>query len=179
MRKRGTYLPVLVFLIVGYLILFNGCTSPKDPGRYYNKDLGFSIRFPEGWEIEIYDQGNTITAICPVESGDDMFDETVSVTEIDFSEKVSLEDFHEQNIDIMGKTVDDFTIQDGGMVTFNNIRAKWIIFTYSNPHENVKVLGYSVLKGNRGYCITCDAEPSRFDDYYEILRSSAESFKFE
>ena len=51
-KVKGTVIAFLISLIFGLII--GGCGSePKDPTRFYANEFDYSIKFPEGWEIEI------------------------------------------------------------------------------------------------------------------------------
>jgi len=85
---------LLFILLVLFTFVVSGCSTqpPPEPGRYYNKDKGFSIKFPDGWEIE-HEEDGTITAFDPRMSNDDIFYAQIRVGVEELQYKATLDEF--------------------------------------------------------------------------------------
>ena len=176
MYNKNILFAIILFILT-ILIGISACESgsSKKHGEYYSKEEGFYISFPTGWKVE--KEGNTITAFSPYTDEDDVFCEAISIS-TDNSYDYAINDYFEHNVAVMRREVYDFHEEERGETMINNVRAKWIVFTYSMPEGVVKVLGYSVIIGDRAYLITCDAEPQTFSDYRNVFEKAVKSMRF-
>lgn len=180
MPKVRMVLPVLTIIVIS-LFLVTGCgaKSAPEPGRYYDKARGFSIKFPTGWDLQQENGGATIVALSPEENENDMFFESVSVTVEDLPYKVSLEEFAKENDKVRSTEFGGAQEEQRGDLALANAKAKWVLFTYEMQEGTVKTLDCCTVKGRRAYLIMCDSEPDKYDSYREILEGAATSFRIE
>ena len=127
-----------IYIIMVIIILFgfglNGC-SQKEPGRYYIKDEGFSIKFPDKWEIKEGFMGTAVLALSQQEGPADIFQENVNVVVEQLAGKSSIEEYLQINLTNMRKLLTDFEEYKKGELY-------WLYFTsgnFGNP------CGYSKL----------------------------------
>ena len=164
---------IIIAILLGICACESG--SSKETGKYHNKEEGFYISFPDGWKVER--EGNTVTAFSPYTSDTDMFCEAISIS-TDNSYDYGIDEYFEYSIAVMRREVNNFKEEERGETTIDNIKAKWIVFTYTMPEGAVKVLGYSLIRGDKAYIITCDAEPHKFSAYRKIFEDTVKSLKF-
>lgn len=182
--ERGKYmfrvacvlLTFITFVLLGFGV--NGCTPSPEPGRYYHKELGFSIKFPDGWDILLEDDGTTIIASCPIKKDDRFYvDVSVGMNILPFGADLDYF-FHEAK---RWMNVDSATIEEeeSGELTIDGKEAKWVLVNYHVPGGYGRTLGYCLKKRRRGYVISCAAEYSEFSEYRSLFEEVAQSFRFE
>jgi hypothetical protein len=151
----------------------------EEPGRYYNKDKGFSIKFPNGWEKREGYMGLTVIALSPQESPSDQFRENVNIVDEELPETMSLETYFQINLDNMPKLLTNFQAYESGRLTLGNADSRWLIYGYRMGTTSIKGLVYVLVKGNRGYAITGTATSGSFANYRSIFEETSQSFSFE
>ncbi len=169
----------MLTLLLAALILSSCGSAPKEPGRYYADDDDYSIKFPDGWAIEIEEDGAVISAISPLEDDYDMSLECVTVAVEDMLFKVDLEEYFNAINRSARTDLPYFELELADDVTISNVPAKKAVFTYVDEGEVVKTLGYCVINGSKAYLITCMADEYSFQEYAAEFETSAQSFRFE
>ena len=175
-RKQFAVLAISALMVFG--LALNGC-SRREAGRYYSKDKGFSIRFPDKWETKEGFMGTTILAVSAQEGPADTFRENVNVYVEELPRVYSLEEYWQLSLTNLRKLMTDFKEYDSGKATIGGEEATWLIYSFRMGTVKTKVIVYALVKGRRGYVITCSAGPDKFDEYKTTLEEIAESFKFE
>lgn len=180
--RRITLLSRMILTFI-FIFVYSACSRHHctEPGCYHNKEKGFLITFPKEWNIEEGD-GETepiVEAVSPWEDDEDRFSEYVSVDIEELAEKMSLEDYFLQLRKEQSLDFPYFEEHDRGDVAINNRDAKWILFDVGSSEGIVRVLGFVLIKGKRGYLISCVAEGSKYDSYAETFEEIAYSFRLE
>jgi hypothetical protein len=192
----GLKASIIRFLFHGFVIVFffftmvsvcglglSGCSSDSLPeeGRYYNRDKGFSIKFPEEWSRKEGDgfEEPLIEATSPWESDYDEFSEFVSVDVEDLEEGMSLDDYFYINVKIQSEEMDGFRERERGQVEIDKVNTKWIIFDFEVDGSLLTSLSYVFVKEQKGYYIFCVSEIANFPEYKDKFEEISESFKFE
>lgn len=171
---------IIVLFCSCALCAVSGCTTPEEPGRYYNRDLGFSIIFPAGWEIQTMENGWLTLAVSDFESDDDDFAEVVAVDVYEQPQGYDLDNSFSDRVNNMNRNMDGFHEQERGEVTIDGERARWIIYSYYvGEARELLVLEYLLVKGKRAYVVSGDSPTASFYDFEEIFIRSARSFRFE
>ena len=146
-----------------------GCTSePKEPGRYYNKSKGFSIKFPDGWKEQNPDAG----IIIKVANTENTAAIGVQV------QKLSKEQTLTDALNYM-KT---FIQRQGGQIIregeadIDSYGARW----FTCRLKNETLLEYLIIKENYIYAMLFTFNADTFsDDFENEMREVAKSFRFE
>jgi len=174
---RFTVSTVLILFVLGT----NGCGS-KEPGRYYDKDFGFSIKFPEGWEVTVGDgrQEPLVMASGLWENDDDIVCEwmTVDVNRLDYDGMTLQEYYNVIEINSEKQYAHYQEIEKGDTV-ISGKQAIWSIATYTIIEGEMLNLTYFLVKGEYGYMISCNTEPDKLAMYKSRFVNSALSFRFE
>lgn len=177
--KKFAFAGIMLGLLVAALIL-SGCGSgPREPGRYYADDEDYSIKFPEGWTIEIGEDGAAVSAISPLEDEYDVTFELVNVVVDDMIFEVDLEEYFNAVNRSARTDLPYFELELAEDATICGVPAKKAIFTFVDEGEVVKTMGYMVIKGSKAYMITCMAEEYSFPSYAAEFETSVQSFRFE
>ncbi len=169
-----------IIFSVFLLMFFGGYVSKTlaESSRYYNKEERFSISFPIDWEKLEGFMGNVVIGRSPLEGPTDRFRENVSVAVDNLSPGVTLEQNFQAGITQL-TTLTDYKEYERGQATIDNTEARWLVYSNRKGQVTVKVLVYSLVKGNRGYAISCNAAPEAFNRYRGQFEEIAKSFQFE
>ena len=177
-RIRSVFLffTVLLFIVLGV----NGCStkSPPEPGRYYNKNKGFSIKFPDDWVTGEGYKGTTVIALSPPEDSNDQFHEYVSVV-VEEGYMSSLEVYFKGNIENLKKLMKDYRFYEEGQMTINQNDVRWIVYSCTPETYNLKIIAYVLFKNSRGYIVSCVASPDKFSQFKDQFKEIAKTFRFE
>ena len=174
MSTRPISIFVLILIIAALLL---ACNEPKEEGRFYNDDLEFSIRFPDGWSTMWDPESESWCAFSPLENDADMFYEAIGVASFEMPLRFEVEELFEEIVKATTQESSGFREKDRGEAYIDDHTALWITYTYRMPEGQVQAKTYVLTDGYRAYIITCDAEPHKFSDYQAILEHSAESFR--
>jgi len=176
LKRKSTVLLVamLIVLVAGV----SACSS-REPGRYYNDDKDFSLKFPDGWEAKEGLIGTTVMGFSPMENASDSFRENVNVVVEELPQPMSLESYTSLNLGNMQKLLTDFQILDRGQTTINETDAKWFVYSQRTGSIRSKILQYFMVKDKRGYVVTGGAAPDTFSQYRPEFEKIAQTFRFE
>jgi hypothetical protein len=178
MDRRGFSTQMLLMMVVA--VMLSGCVTPEEPGRYYNRDLGFSIVFPDGWEIRTMENGWITLAVTEIEGPDDPWQEAVVVDVYETPGGFDLDSIFNDEVNKMVRRAEDFREEDRGEITIDGERARWILYTDRFAEVgDMMVLEYFLVRGRRAYILSVDAALGSFSDYEEVFISSVRSFRFE
>ena len=156
-------------------------TTPQIKGRYYDKEKGFSIQFPADWERIAGPQamGAAILALSPPEGQEDQYRENVNVFTDDAPAEKNLEEYFQETMAGAHKLLTDLVEYEKDQVTLGGVPARRIVISHRLGQVSVKAIEYVLVKGKRGYAITCSAAPEQFDKYKPTFEEIAKGFKLE
>ena len=177
-RKRFVGLAVLGLAFLSALLA--GCSSGgPEPGRYYKKQEGFSIRFPAEWEQKENVMGTVVIALSPAQGADDAFRENVNVTVETLQSPMDLEKYLELSMANLKDLLSAGQEPEVSDTTLGGEKAKRVVYQTTMGQINVKEMLYLAVKGNRSYAITCSATPDSFDAYKAQFERIVGTFRFE
>lgn len=179
--KRPADLFVLLLLAVGLGLVTCSHEAAIDPDRYYDKANGFSIKYPEAWSVcEGHAEDDPmVEGLSPWEDDYDEFAEHMTVDVELIEAGTSLDSYSEETIEAQMAEIPGFEVTERGRATLDGEDAVWIVFDFESEGGMVTVLGYSLVKGERGYLISGVAQSSKFSSYRNRFEQIAESFRFE
>lgn len=173
-------------MIAGMIVaccLLSTCSGEtvRIPGRYYHDGMQFSIEFPKEWEIREGDgmELSLVEAVSPWENDEDAFSEYIGVDVEELSEKVKLGELFESMRENQALEFSTFKELDKGDIKIERQDAKYLLFEFDMSEGRIRVMSYTLVKGKRGYLISCVAEASKYDRYKEAFEAAAASFRFE
>lgn len=163
------------------MIVFTGLIncSRKEPGRYYNKKKGFSIKFPGDWEKKENYLGAVVFALSPLENQEDQFRENVNIIVEDIHDDTKPKDYYQTSLSELKKSVSDFVMHENGYTSINRINMKRGIFSYRLEGFRIKTLQYAYIQERRGYIISFTSIPDNFPEYRSQFEKIAQSFRLE
>jgi hypothetical protein len=177
-RKRFVGLAVLGLAFLSASLA--GCSSGSpEPGRYYKKQEGFSIRFPAEWEQKENVMGSVVIALSPAEGADDAFRENVNVTVEALPSPMTLDEYFNLSMANLKNLLSEGQEPEVSDATLGGEKAKRFVCQMTMGQINVKSTVYVAVKGTRGYLLTCSATPDSFDAYKARFEKIAGTFRFE
>jgi hypothetical protein len=157
-----------------------GCgdgSAPPAPSAPPTTGPAWSL--PAGWTQKQNELGMTLIAVAPLDDASDKFTENVNVLVADIPADTSLDEFHAQAFDPsqMGTMLTDFKPGDTSSTMLGDLAAKRLTYTHRMGVARLKVLAYTLVRGNKGYVITCSATHDRFDAYVPTFEWIASTFR--
>jgi hypothetical protein len=177
---------VLILIVIGVLglgSLFAGCSgkSAAEPGRYYDRDRQFSIKFPEEWMIREGDgeEWPKVEAVSPWEDDYDEFSEYVTVDVEELPDASDLDTYFAETVRWQTDETPSYNERSRGDTEIDEVAAKWIAFDFESEGGIITVVGYSLVKGDTGYLISCVAQATKFESYKSQFDRIVNSFRLE
>ncbi len=165
------------------LLPLAGCGRPasaKEPGRFYGSYWdGFSLKFPEGWEIKEKFEGTRVAALAPRKGEKDWYQENICVLYERIPSKVSTDEYMNLSVQYMYQMMPGVKIGKQGETEIDGREARWLTFSHSIGPYKLKGVGYVVIKGNRAYVIVCNTTSKAYSKYKDEFDEVAQSFRFE
>jgi hypothetical protein len=181
LRRLSTALALVAVMVTG--LALPGCVrnSGPDPGRYYDRDQRFSVKFPEDWMIREGDGGEyaNVEAVSPWESDYDEFSEYVTVDVEDLESGTDLTSYFKETLDLQMEDTPGYLEKGRGDATVDDLKAKWVAFDFQSEGGTVSVLGYAFVDHNNGYLISCVAQTEKFPLYKSRFEYVVNSFRVE
>lgn len=181
-KKRLVLGSVKVFsmiLVVAFVVCLHGI-SHGAMKRYYNKAKGFSIAFPEKWQVRENLPNVDVMAISPIESSKDSLIGTAAVGVEDLPPiNISLDKYYEISVRNAKKMLANFNVEEKGSITIDGVPAKWFVADYEKDGRKIKALFYVLVKGEKGFSIVCATVPQHFSKQRVLFDNICRSFKYE
>ena len=177
--------------------------APPDSKRYSNREMNFSIRFPDGWALQEHSDaysnpanqeefilggsGNVlhyIEAYDPLSGGFNDYHSTISVATENLPHSMS-SDFYADAMRVRLKTAFSQFMEEGsGKAELGNIQANWTAFTHrivrsGEKDRFIKSIVFYANNEKVGVTIMCHAEPKSFVQLEPLFRQVAGSFWYE
>jgi hypothetical protein len=174
-RKRNlTALLVVLSLFGAVLSTANQCWAQAfaphaDPAG------GYTIMYPAHWERRIV-HGITVS-LSPRESPADTFQENVNVTYEQLPMPLTPAQYATASIANLQRQLAGFALLEQGPITVGNIPAQYMIFRHFSG-QNLMVMTLYLVRGNRGYTITCTATPTTLARYRASFLQIANTIRF-
>ncbi len=172
--KKKFLLMALVVLIIVTLI---GCTSIKedliDHFEYSNKDCGFGLNPPEGWNVTELPKYGSFVFMGPERP---IAMTVVDLTAIDFVENLTLDNVVNQTIKIGVNNLSNFSIIFKGTRIVNGMKAFEIVYTFSGIEYEYKQKQIFIEKNSKIFSLTYSAFKSSYETYNNIVEESLNSF---
>ncbi|MFW6414874.1 MAG: PsbP-related protein [Thermodesulfobacteriota bacterium] len=146
---------------------------------YKNQDYGFSISFPENWEVKERYRNTVVVALSPVRGARDNFRENVNLNVQALQSGMRLEKYYRESIRDMQEYLFDFDELSSGNLKINDVESKYLVYTHKIGNVKVKVLEVLMVHGSFGFKITCTAISNAFDRYRDMFRDILSSFVLE
>lgn len=163
-------------------LLVLGCSSEKkpEPGRYYNEENRFSIKFPSAWEKqESSPAGIAVLALSPLETPGDPFRENVNVGVESLSRGATVESYFDTGLKTLREFAKEYREIATGKGKVGKENARWVVFVHKMEGLDLEVLSYFLIKRGRGYIITFTALQSTFPQRQAEFETVAQTFRFE
>ncbi|MBU8922220.1 MAG: hypothetical protein KOO63_10425 [Bacteroidales bacterium] len=171
----------LLFVFASFVIA--GCSGGEEvEGQKYKNGIHrFSMIFPEGWEVtEQYGEDEPVVAASKLDPEDPEFMLAyITVEVIELPDKPGLDEYFNFIRKQQSHEASYYSEHGYGEIKINGRKAMYHFFDVDFEDTYVRLLGYTLVKKDRGYLITCGAEPEDFSTYHDIFRHSAYTFRID
>jgi len=158
----------------------------EEPGKIYeaftkrhvSKGSGFSIWFPDQWQVVQNVMGNDIVALAPFVDPEDLFRENANIIHAKLDPSITRENYYSYNINSLTQLLIDFDLEENDEVRLDGITAKRLVFTHTVGIVNAKVMQYLVLDGDQAFVLIFTADSLDFDKIRMYFEQIATSIKF-
>lgn len=190
-----------VFLVVS-ILLFASCSGEKfSEGKYKNRDMGFSVQFPDSWI-----QGEkssrllgTVVSTFNFHNRNLPADATVSITVVnqisELRSDFDFEDFYRsvllvEETGLTSETKPEEVPEkvlpyiearkevNSGKTTLDAIPARWFSINHKRDTSIYKSTVYYALKNGKWYAVRCEALEDNYHTFEGNFEEIIKSFKF-
>ncbi len=161
MTSRLKTTAVAVFALLAALIT-EGTAQAQAYVPYTNPAGGFTIMYPGNWEQRMV--GTTVVALSPQEGPTDTFRENVNVVFEPLNMALTPQQYAMASLNAMQRQLNGFALAEQGPAMVAGRPAHYMIYNHIMG-QNLSVLAYFLVVGNRGYVITCTASPAQLMRY--------------
>lgn len=154
-----------------------GCAKKKvhRPGEHYDRANGFGIVPPVGWDVQHESLGTTVMFLSPVDGADDDFQENINVVAATHRSPLKLDAYTAGVLEAMRRDMTALTKLDASRVAINGVQAERVVCTYRMGVLTNQALLYFLVKGSRGYVLTCTAAAETYGRYEPIFEDACRS----
>src|SRR5262245_5414745 len=161
---------VFVFL-AGALWFFAG-----RPHRYVDDVLGFSIEFSPEYAIRPKGGGADVGGYRETGAGGADAVSVIVNTIANFTSAATYRDWY---LGASTGGLAEFTRLRDGTGTVGDAKGAWTEFVYRPEKERMQVWQVFLIRGTRGYVISCAARPQDFERARPDFEKAVDSFRFE
>jgi len=177
-------IPAYFFIMIAAAsLLAFSCSREQagEPGRYYSRSQGFSVRFHTGWKVTEGDGIETalVEATSPWEDDLDEFSEHMTVDVEDLDREPELDAYFVELMESQGGCLPEFRALETGDTVIDGTDARWFKFEFTSDGYPMMAIGYAVIKNKRACLIAGIAQAHQFMFYEGVFEETALSFRFE
>lgn len=161
---------------IALAVLAAAC-GKKEPGYFRDRSKGFSVVFPNDWEIKTEGLlgATVVQALSPLEEKGDLFRENVNVSVEELSKDMGLSYYREITFENIARALGEFREIERNDFTLDGRKAVMTVFTHRSGALRLKVMLCLVVERHRGYVLVGTATEKSFPEYkpvfFRILRS--------
>ncbi len=172
-------------ILIGNAALSENTTLQEQEGEssvqtqtFVSNDSGYTVEFPEQWEVMKGVMGTDVVALAPKLDPEDLFRENVNIifTQLEFP--ITKEEYYGFNLKSLEQLLVDFDLEESTDVQIDGVDARVIVFTHTMAIVNAKVMQYLILDENRAYVMTFTSDPIDFESYRPKFEEITNSFRF-
>jgi eukaryotic-like serine/threonine-protein kinase len=152
-------------------------TQPLSLESYENRDYGFTINYPQGWEQEQRDDFFTRGVVfnSSLDGSTDNFEENISILVENLPPNTSIEGYTNDSIREIQK-LSDPNVTTPQSVSIANKMGKTVTYQGEDNGQSVRRKQTWTIDGDRAYIVTYTATPEQFDTYLPTVEKMLESF---
>lgn len=167
-----------VFPLAFAIFCFASLSFAADPAsRYINKERGFSLEFPAGWDARENYYGTLVAALSPFEGPEDDFQENVNIVIEELPPGMTLDEYVRHSINNLDFFLTEPQIHEKGLFSGGGKKAWWVIYSHRMGKLHLKAMSYTFLVGNTAYIITSTSQPEKFEEYRKSFDEVSRSFE--
>ena len=145
--------------------------APRPAGSfsdYESADLGFSLEYPEAWQIVERQSLNTVGFVTPASGVEGEFRANLSVGVQDLgSPQISLQAYTDLFLQQAPAQIDSFELIESGPALLAGLPAHRVVYSGMQYGLPLQWLQVWTLAGGRAYIVTYTAEVVPFDEFLD------------
>lgn len=145
--------------------------------NYSHSQEGFSIKFPDSWEVREKAYGTIVMALSPQESSADNFRENVNIVTENLPGSYTLAQYVSASESSMSRSLNSFKVLSRGVIRIGDRNSQWVIFTHKSGSLVAKGIQYYFVESGKAYIITCTGKPDSFRKYQPAFQKIANTFR--
>jgi len=178
LMKRNTRPYLTLISLACFALLCAGC-GKSDRDRYMNRDKGFSVKVPSGWDIEEKKMNTDLIAVSPEESLEDTFRENFNVLVESLPREMTIDEYYQKGMPLFKEFAKEFKQHGNGEEVIDGAKFRFDVVSHQMGPLRIKVLQYLYVKNKKGYLITFSAADDKYGLYEPMFREIAKGFRFE
>lgn len=160
---------------------FEDVVAVKRPERYSNRENGFAIAFPAGWDVSERRSeraGFVVLATSPLDNHKDTFKENIHVSVEKAPADPDLDRYVETMLDARGVPPGS-RILESVPVWIAGHQGRRLTISMPFGACSAKVVDYVTIRDDRIYHVTCTGAVEGFDKHKDAFEAAARSFAFD
>lgn len=149
----------------------------KKSNRYVNREQGFAITFPEGWEVKENELGLAVIGFSPLTAANDDFRENVSVAASRMPKPLDADGILDANLPSMMQMITDFKPDQRGYLELPAGKAAFLRYTHRQGRYHLTSTIFALPGKRYAYLIYCTGETDAVDQFKDSFTQIVTSFE--
>ncbi|MBI5969546.1 MAG: hypothetical protein HY884_00120 [Deltaproteobacteria bacterium] len=149
--------------------------------KHYNEENGFSIEYPDDWDVSQNKRNVSKTVIVGIDSSKATEDSFAVLAFVDVHETkdgVMLEEYFNSYLDFMRASYFGVKIHKQGDFSKKGVKAKWAIYDLYVGDNVVRNITYFIVNGKKAYHATGGSSSEGFSKRLKTFESILQTFEF-
>lgn len=149
----------------------------KESHHFNEFEKDYKITLPENWQVQRGFMGLDVFAAAPFENKEVGSRANISVISTEGDQELTLDQYFNLNIENLKSKLSDFKQIESGKAMLSGTEARKLVYSHQMNGLDIKVIQYFILKGKKGYVITCAASADVFPKYADTFERSVRTFQ--
>ncbi len=145
---------------------------------YTNKENGFSLQYPESWQVREGAFGTIVSILSPLDGTKDQFSENVNVVSEAVSANTNLNDYYKASEANLKKYFTDFKVLKNDGATLGGYPARTVTYQAAQASLKLRTTQVFTIRDNRVFIITLTNVQDSPNNYFATMSAVVRSFRF-
>lgn len=177
LNRAGSKTFASLFLLICLLAVGGWSCHGKKSSHYVNREQGFAITFPEGWEVREKEMGFAAIAFSPLTAANDDFRENVAVAVSAMPKTLDADGILDANLPAMMKMITDFKPETRGYLQIGEVKAAFLRYTMRQGKFRLTATIFALPGKTHAYLIYCTGETDYVEQFKDDFAKAVTSFK--
>lgn len=177
MNKRHFVITAMVLLVLFAAAMFSAVGRVWAGEKKYN-GTGYSIVFPDGWDVKREKLPVDMIAISPKDGPEDKINEHISILSGEAPQGVALDKFVDASLEHAKSNLKDFKFIGRDKAKVSGSPAVRLRYTHQGPASKASVIQFYCFRGKKSYIISCIAADKTMPRFQQVFGKIVQSIKF-